>query len=168
MRVAAAAAQVACSILIVANFRTRFISCPGTDSSLPSSSSYSTLTPSVRLCLCLSLSPSLFIDFGRSNNVVAQRVHSSRPHTHTHTLRHAQRTVTLFLIHSSGRHTASIARTNKSSGLLRTALLCLCLSALFLARPQFITPQSLSACRRAVTFHAIFSEPGKEPQQSEA
>lgn len=56
-------------------------------------------------------------------------------HTHTHTLRHAQRTVTLFLIHSSGRHTASIARTNKSSGLLRTALLCLCLSALFPLAP---------------------------------
>lgn len=90
------------------------------------------LTLYVRLCLCLSLSPSLFIDFGRSNNVVAQRVHSFRPHTHTHTLRHAQRTVTLFLIHSSGRHTASIARTNKSSGLLRTTLLCsVCVSALF-------------------------------------
>lgn len=126
---AAEAAQVACSILIVANFRTRFISCPGTDScprcrSLPSPC-YTQHTPLsdmvsrlCRLCLCLflclCLCLSLFIDFGRSNNVC-----TASGHTHTHA---AVRTVTLFLIHSSGRHTASIARTNKSSGL---AWLCL-------------------------------------------
>lgn len=127
----------------MANFRTRFISCPGTDSCatlLPVCFPYSLQALSVRLSLCLSL----FIDFGRSNNVVAQRVHSSRTHSHTHTLRHAQRTVTLFLIHSSGRHTTSIARTNKSSGLLCSALpVCLPWSPI-LARPQFITPQSVS------------------------